>query len=78
MLKTAIILAALALGVFAFSNVCSFALPASSSAYECRFGVSPADAQEFDAEWDRWGLEVWKATKRNKWVTVEVVATPEG
>lgn len=70
------ILAALAIGI-AVPNVFSLAVPQPSSAYECRFGVSPAGAEEFDREWSRWGTEVWRATKRGKWVVVEVVATPE-
>lgn len=74
MTRILLIIAALALGVFAFSNVFSLAVPSSSSAYECRFGTTPAD---FDAEWQRWGTEVLRATKRGKWVVVEVVATPE-
>lgn len=80
MKQTAIILAALALGVFAGSNVFSLAVPGNSSAYEGRFGFSPKDDDGFDSEWRRAGASVIRAAKdgRRKWYTVRLVVEGDG
>lgn len=74
------ILAALALGLVAGIHVPSYVTPEPSSAYECRFGFSPHDSVDFDREWDRWGLEIWRASQRDrhKWITFEAKATGDG
>lgn len=80
MTRNLAILAALALGVFAFSNVFSLAVPQPSSAYEDSFGFSPRDDDGFDAEWRKAGAAVIRAAKdqRRKWYTVRLVVEGDG
>lgn len=68
------IFAALALGVVAGSNVCSLALPGRSSAYECRFGFSPADVEEFDRQWDHAALAMRRQLTAGRRYEVQVRA----